>query len=76
MVGSYESPDPKKPGHIAIVRPSRKTAAALAEDGPEITQAGGENYTDSNVRTGFKRHADAAPSGVLYFAHAVPQTLP
>ena len=76
VVVSYESPDPKKPGHIAIVRPSLKTAAALAVDGPEITQAGGKNYTDSNVRTGFKHHADAAPNGVRYFGHSIPLSLP
>ena len=75
VVVSYESPNPRKPGHIAIVRPSLKTAAVLAEDGPEITQAGGKNYADSNVRIGFKNHADAAPNGVRYFSHAVPSAL-
>ena len=75
VVVSYESPNPKKPGHIAIVRPSLKTAVALAEDGPEITQAGAKNYTDSNVRIGFKHHVDAATNGVRYFGHAVPQSL-
>lgn len=73
VVASYESPEPRKPGHIAIVRPSLKTAGALADDGPEITQAGGENYADSNVRTGFKHHTDATLNGVRYFGHAVPQ---
>ena len=72
VVVSFESPNPKKPGHIAIVRPSLKTAAALDEEGPQITQAGGKNYTDSNVRTGFKYHADAMPNGLRYFAHTVP----
>jgi hypothetical protein len=71
VVASYESPNPRKPGHISIVRPSLKSAAALAEDGPEITQAGAQNYTDSNVRTGFKHHDIAGPNGVLYFGHVV-----
>ena len=71
VVASYESPDPSKPGHIAIVRPSRKSAAALAEDGPEIAQAGAKNYTDTNVRTGFRHHDQTGPNGVLYFGHAV-----
>ena len=75
VVVSYASPNPGKPGHIAIVRPSDKTAAALAEEGPEITQAGSKNYAASNVRTGFKHHADATPDGVRYFGHAVPQAL-
>ncbi|QRX84771.1 hypothetical protein JQN73_03975 [Glaciimonas sp. PAMC28666] len=72
VVASYESPHPGKPGHIAIVRPSLKTMAALQEDGPEITQAGSKNYTDSTVRIGFKQHAGAWPDGVLYFAHVLP----
>ena len=72
VVVSYESPNPKKPGHIAIVRPSLKTAAALDEEGPQITQAGAKNYTDSNVRVGFKHHADAVPNGLRYFVHAIP----
>ena len=71
-VVAYESPNPKKPGHIAIVRPSLKTAAALDEEGPQITQAGDKNYTNSNVRTGFKYRADAVANGLRYFAHAVP----
>jgi hypothetical protein len=71
VVASYESQNPRKPGHIAIVRPSRKSAAALAEDGPEITQAGAKNYADTNVRTGFRHHDQTGPNGVLYFGHAV-----
>lgn len=72
VVVSYENPNPKKPGHIAIVRPSLKTAAALDEEGPQITQAGAKKYTDSNVRVGFKHHVDAVPNGLRYFVHALP----
>ena len=74
VVASYENPNPRKPGHIAIVRPSLKSTAALAEDGPAITQAGAKNYANSNVRTGFKHHVEAGQAGlvgVLYFGHAI-----
>ena len=71
VVASYENPHPKKPGHIAIVRPSLKNLTALNEDGPEITQAGATNYADTNVRTGFAKHAGAYRRNVRYFVHAV-----
>lgn len=71
VVATYESPYPRKPGHIAIVRPSSKTLAELIEDGPEITQAGGKNYSSTSVRVGFK-HAGSYPSRVPYFAHIIP----
>jgi hypothetical protein len=39
----FENPNPNKPGHIAIIRPGRITASALAADGPIVTQAGSHN---------------------------------
>jgi hypothetical protein len=60
------------PGHIAIVRPSEKSARALAENGPEIIQAGEHNHHKTNVRIGFENHPGAWPDGVLYYAHDLP----
>ena len=74
VVAAYESPYPKKPGHIAIVRPSLKTLAELIADGPEITQAGGKNYAATSVRVGFKR-AGTYPSRLPYFAHTIPEDI-
>ena len=72
VVVAYRNHRDDKPGHIAIVRPSDKSAAALAADGPEITQAGGHNYTDSTVRIGFAGHPKAFGGGeAVYYAHAV-----
>jgi hypothetical protein len=68
VVASYENPDPHKPGHIAIVRPSLKSAADLAADGPEITQAGGHNYISTTLKNGFRGRR----AHVLFFGHEMP----
>ena len=71
VVVVYQSPNPEKPGHIAVIRPSLKSLASLEQEGPETTQAGKHNHLDWNVRDGFKGHPGAWPEGVRYFAHAV-----
>ncbi len=72
VVVVYRNHRDDKPGHIAIVRPSGKSADALRADGPEITQAGRHNYTDSTVRVGFAGHPAAFVGGeAAYYAHAV-----
>jgi len=72
VVVTFASPDPRRPGHIAIVRPSIKSSAALRTEGPDITQAGTRNYLRTNAAAGFCMHAGAWPDGVAYFAHDVP----
>lgn len=67
----FENPDKHVPGHIAIVRPSEKSARTLEENGPEIIQAGEHNHTKINVRAGFENHPGAWPDGVRYYAHRV-----
>jgi len=56
VVAVYKSADPKKSGHIAIVRPGEKTEAQLALDGPEVIQAGGTNSPCTSLRKGFANH--------------------
>ncbi len=65
VVASYENPDPHRPGHIAILRPSLKSAAELASDGPQITQAGGHNFISTTLQNGFR----ARRPSVVYYAH-------
>jgi hypothetical protein len=69
VVVVYESPDAHKPGHIAIVRPSGKSRERLEESGPQITQAGQQNYISTTVKNGFRVHAGAWPDGVRYYMH-------
>jgi hypothetical protein len=68
----YQNPDRHIPGHIAIVRPSKKSEQTLEENGPEIVQAGEHNHNKINVRVGFENHPGAWPDGVRYFVHALP----
>lgn len=72
VVAAFQSADPKMPGHMAIIRPSLKSNVQLADEGPEIIQAGAVNRLDWNVRDGFARHPGAWPNGIKYFAHVVP----
>jgi hypothetical protein len=72
VVAAYRNHFDDKPGHIAIVRPSEKDDAAIASEGPQITQAGGQNYQDTSVRIGFAGHPAAwGRSELRYYAHAV-----
>jgi hypothetical protein len=68
----YANPDPHVPGHVAIVRPSEKSARELEENGPQIIQAGTHNHNSTNVRIGFSSHPGAWPDGASYYAH-LPQ---
>ena len=74
VVVVFESPDPKRPGHIAIVRPAHRPARLLEENGPEITQAGQKNYIKTSTKVGFQAHAGAWPGGVRYYAHSLSST--
>jgi hypothetical protein len=67
VVASFEHPDPHKPGHIAIVRPSLKSSESLEQDGPQITQAGGHNALSTTLQNGFRWRRQR----VVFFAHAV-----
>lgn len=71
VVASYRNHDPKRPGHIAIVRAAIKSIDAINMDGPDIIQAGGHNYTDTTVRIGFAGHPLAWLRGkeIRFFAH-------
>jgi hypothetical protein len=71
VVISYASPDPHRPGHIVIVRPSEKTEADLDRDGPDIIQAGMVNYNKWLAASAFVHHPGAWPTMVRYFAHDV-----
>ncbi len=75
VVAAYRNHHDDKPGHIAIVRPSEKSDAAVESEGPQITQAGGTNYRSTTLSQGFAGHP-AAWKGreVEFFAHAIDAT--
>ncbi|WP_342359897.1 hypothetical protein [Terrarubrum flagellatum] len=72
VVAAYHNHYDDKPGHIAIVRPSEKSAAQIAVEGPDIIQAGTRNYSRVSLREGFSGHRSAwGRNEVAYFAHAL-----
>jgi len=77
VVAGYHNHRDDKPGHIAIVRASDKSPAMVAQEGPDVIQAGTTNATSISLRDGFSGHPAAWGDGeVRYFAHAVtPEAL-
>jgi len=71
VVVIFANPDAHKPGHVAIVRPSEKSAHALEVDGPEVIMAGQHNHNKICVRIGFENHPGAFPNGVRYYSHTL-----
>jgi hypothetical protein len=74
VLEAFENPEPRKPGHIAIVRPSDKNRAQIDRDGPQVTQAGEQNALSIPTAVGFRHHRGAwTPGGggtLRYYAHA------
>jgi hypothetical protein len=72
VVASYHNHHDNKPGHIAIVRPSAKSPEAIAEEGPDMVQAGAQNYNVVSAKKGFAGHPAAwRDNEIEYFAHAL-----
>ncbi len=74
VVAAYENPDPHKPGHIAFVRPGSPDARRLAEEGPDVTQAGATNAISMPIKRAFSHHPGAWPSQIRYFEHTISWT--
>ena len=75
VLEAFANPNPHKPGHIAIVRPSEMTRDELDRDGPQETQAGGPNALSVSTASGFRHHRGAwTPDGggeLQYYVHSV-----
>jgi hypothetical protein len=70
VVATYK--EQGRPGHIAIVRPCDKSAAAITSEGPQIIQAGMTNYASTGLATGFSRHPAAwRDHQVRFYYHSV-----
>jgi len=63
VVASFKEENAKKPGHIAIVRPSTRSEKSVETDGPEIMQAGMTNVVATTLREGFEHHPHAWQTG-------------
>lgn len=71
VLAVYQNPDAHTPGHVAIVRPSERSAERLEEDGPELIQAGQHNHNKVNTRVAFENHPGAWPGGIRFYAHGL-----
>jgi hypothetical protein len=70
VVAVYKESDPTHPGHIAIIRPSTKSEEQIADEGPQVTQAGGHNAKSTTLKKGFANHRGAfADHKIRFFAH-------
>jgi hypothetical protein len=69
VLAVYESPNDHKPGHVAIVRPSKRPMAVLIADGPEAISAGVHNHNKVSIRVAFEHHPGAFPDAIRYYAH-------
>jgi len=80
VLEAFSNPNPRRPGHIAIVRPSEQSRAALHRDGPRETQAGATNALDTSTRLGFRGHrgawAASGHGGLRYYAHTIDWSQP
>ena len=71
VVAVYRSSDRKKAGHIAIVRPGTKSDELLTEEGPDVIQAGQENYLSTSLKNGFRHHRGAWEGrNIRFYAHS------
>lgn len=70
VVAVYKNADPKKSGHIAIIRPGAKTPEEISKAGPDVIQAGGHNYEHATLKQGFANHPDGFAKGLIrFYAH-------
>jgi hypothetical protein len=70
VIAVYKENDPKKHGHIALVRPSEKSKLKVQHEGPQIIQAGMDNFVSASLVEGFKRHKDAwTTDQIRFYSH-------
>jgi len=70
VVACHIDPDPTLPGHIAIVRPQALTHRRIEQEGPQVTQAGIENFRSASLAEGFRDHPGAwAHRAIQFYAH-------
>ncbi len=72
VVAAWKNHQPGYLGHVAIVRPASHGHQHLHDYGPQIIQAGLENYASTSVEKGFSHHPTAwGNREVRFFAHQI-----
>lgn len=68
VLAAWPNPNPRRPGHAAVVRPSERVDADVVANGPQIAWAGTTNSASGTTRQGFRTHPFEQ---ILYYAHHV-----
>jgi glutamine amidotransferase-like uncharacterized protein len=66
VVASYRNSNPHRPGHVALLRPSSRSAKSIEMDGPEVIWAGRHNCNSGTLLQGFRKHPK---DEILFFSH-------
>lgn len=70
VIAVYKETDPKKHGHIALLQPSEKSKLKVQQEGPQIIQAGMDNFVSASLAEGFKHHKGAwASNQIKFYSH-------
>ncbi|MCE1188980.1 MAG: hypothetical protein LWX56_07545 [Ignavibacteria bacterium] len=71
VVAVCQNPDPKSPGHIALIMPSDETFENISEMGPAVIQAGRQNSDSFHLRQGFSNHIIEWPEPGIWFYYNI-----
>jgi hypothetical protein len=65
-----QNPDPKAPGHAALVLPGERTLDDLTATGPWVIMAGTHNHNKISLKAGFGSHLSGWPEdNVKFYCH-------
>jgi hypothetical protein len=67
VIATYKNPDPKIPGHIAMVVPAAIGTEKIAESGPMLIMAGTHNFNYISLKSGFRSHIAEWPEHEILF---------
>jgi len=67
IVSTYKPTNPKRAGHIAVVIPSNKDIEKIKLEGPDIAQAGINNFSSGSLKKGFKNKKNAFKDNEIKF---------
>lgn len=67
VVSIYKNVNPKRAGHIAVVIPSSKDMEKIKLEGPDIAQAGTNNFSSGSLKKGFKNKKNAFKDNEIKF---------
>lgn len=67
VIAVYQNPISKKPGHIAMVRPTKISVQQISDNGPSVIMASTHNFNLISLKMGFKSHINKWPEPAILF---------